>query len=79
MLGFRWPTDHAAAPSPRQDLPHHEVAVLLTQVLGAEGAPDLAVDLDRWVRHRLPRYQESRFRRRPVLAFAGGGIRLVPR
>jgi hypothetical protein len=76
LVGLRWPAG-AAANGPLGEARASDVAAQLGDVLTREGAPDLGLDLDGWILHRLPRYQESRFRQRPVISVANGVIALT--
>lgn len=76
--GFRWPTDPQPQRARARQTDVSAMVEQLRDVLGAEGGPDLGIDLPDWITRRLPRYQESRFRRRPVLWVSRGVIGLVP-
>lgn len=78
LLGFRWLTDPTAAGVGAVHATVPEIVEQLRDVLAEDGTPDLGVDLHGWITRRLPRYHESRFRRRPVLRVSGGVIGLVP-
>jgi hypothetical protein len=78
LVGFRWPPDPGAAGEGAVHARVSEIAEQLRDVLAEGGTPDLGVNLHDWITHRLPRYHESRFRRRPVLWVGGGVIGLVP-
>jgi hypothetical protein len=75
LLRFRWPGERASARPAQMSVP--SLAAALADALRQDGAHGIDVDLDGWIRHRLPRYQESRFRRRPVVLIDAGVIRLT--
>ena len=76
LAGFRWPRDLSAT-RPVGPARVADVVAQLCEVLVDEEAPDLEVNLENWITRRLPRYQESRFRQRAVVAVTNGVIALT--
>jgi Putative RNA methylase family UPF0020 len=76
-LGFRWPNDPSHGFVGSRSLAVPELVGRLGQVLAGEGVRDLGLDLRVWLTRRLPRYHESRFRRRPVLSISATAITLA--